>query len=173
MIWIDKIDGVQRHVDDEELNQALKDLDTIKRKFLEYDYLYAGNLNFEMFKLPYWEYLFLCGNIDVHKKNIIEEGALLYIYVLYKEIFESEGYCFLYKNKILFEILKVSINKYTPDSIKKELMVSKIKYEQQHYENERLSDDFSIDELSENEKNILDNLISNDDWVYSKFVLGI
>lgn len=107
------------------------------------------------------------------KKNIIEEGALLYIYVLYKEIFESEGYCFLYKNKILFEILKVSINKYTPDSIKKELMVSKIKYEQQHYENEKLSDNFSIDELSENEKNILDNLISNDDWVYSKFVLGI
>ena len=52
-------------------------------------------------------------------------------------------------------------------------MVSKIKYEQQHYENERLSDNFSIDELSENEKNILDNLISNDDWVYSKFVLGI
>ena len=39
MIWIDKIDGVQRHVDDEELNQALKDLDTIKRKILEYDYL--------------------------------------------------------------------------------------------------------------------------------------
>jgi len=168
-LWIDKIDGSKREIDYVEIEKAIKDFCFIRHQLSNYSYLYSSQLQFDIhLNLPYWEYLFVNGQIDKADKDELEEGALLTIYLFFKEIYEAEGHCFLYRHN-LFETIAKTLNLFQPDSIKKEKMVAKIRFAQEHYSNNNLSDQ-NMGRLDEQEERLMKILADNDNWVHFEFV---
>ena len=168
-LWIELIDGSQRDIDFVEIEKAIKDFCFIRHELSKYSYLYASQLSFDIHLiLPYWEYLFVNGQINDGDKDELEEGALLTIYLYFKEIYEAEGWCFLYKHK-LFETLQKMLDTYIPDKVKKRELVEKIKFIQIHYSNEKLGDQYS-QKLDKEEEILRQTLTKNDEWVYYEFV---
>ena len=96
------------------------------------------------------------------------QGALLTIYLLFKEIYEPEGRCFLYRHN-LFDTIAKTLNLYQPDNTKKKIMVEKIRFVQENYSNDRLSDQH-IDKVDDRTEKFRNTLTENDKWVYYEFV---
>ncbi|WP_319480972.1 hypothetical protein [uncultured Draconibacterium sp.] len=168
-LWIDLNNGSKRHIDYIEIEKAIKDFCFIKHELSNYDYLYASQLLFDIhLNLPYWEYLFVGGQINRNEKDELEENALLTIYLLFKEIYEAEGYCYLFKHK-LFDTIKQSIQRYNPDNDRKRKLVEIIVFAQDNYSNERLSDQNS-DPLEKADQLLMQKLIENDNWVLNESV---
>ena len=169
-LWIDLIDGSKREIDFIEVEKVIKDFCFIRHELSNYSYLYASQLSFDShLNLPYWEYLFINGQINESDKNELKEGALLAIYLLFAEIYEAEGFSFLYKHE-LFDKIRKTIEAYKPDNDKQEKLIEKIKFAQRNFENEKLSGQSSQSNDSEI-KNIQQTLIENDKWVYYEFVV--
>ena len=168
-LWVDLVDGSKRKIDFLEIEKAIKDFCFIRHELSNYSYLYASQLSFNgHLILPYWEYLFVNGQINESDKDDLEEGALLTIYLYFKEIYEAEGYSFLHEHN-LFQTFQKTIDTYIAGKGKKREMVKKIKFIQTHYLNKKLSDQYA--EKLENEEAILkQTLTNNDHWVYYEFV---
>ncbi len=168
-LWINQVDGSKRNIDFVEIEKALKDFCFIRHELSNYSYLYASQLSFDIhLNLPYWEYLFINGQINKSEKDELEEGALLTIYLLFKEIYEAEGWCYIYKHS-LFDIIYQSIALYKPDNVMKQEMLEKIRFSQQHYANEQLSEQSPVPPDPESER-LIQILQQNDEWVHFQFV---
>ncbi len=168
-IWIDLIDGSKHEIDFIDIEKIIKDFCFIRHELSNYSYLYASQLKFEShLNIPYWEYLFVNGKINESEKDEIEEGALLTIYLLFSEIFEDKDACYLYIND-LFETIRISLDRYKPNSYKKQKILDCIKFAQEHHKNENLIGQISKKKDSESEK-VLKTYIKNDKWIYSVFV---
>lgn len=168
-LWIELVDGSKRDIDFLEIEKAIKDFCFIRHELSNYSYLYASQLSFDgHLILPYWEYLFVNGNINENDKDDLEEGALLTIYLYYKEIYEAEGWSFIYKYK-LFDIFQKTLDKYIPNKDKKRELVEKIKFVQTHYSNEKLSDRY-LQKFDKIDEILKQTLTQNDKWVYYEFV---
>ena len=97
VLWIEFPDGSKRETDFFEIELILKDIRFIQHELTNYSYLDASQLSFGgHLNQKYWEFLNLKGEINKQDKDELEEGVLLIIYLLYAEIFEAEGSCFLY-----------------------------------------------------------------------------
>jgi hypothetical protein len=165
-LYIEQIDGKIRGMDFVEVEKAIKDFCYIRNELSNYSYLYASQLSFDVHLiLPYWEYLFVKGQIDKHDKDELEEGALLVIYLMFAELFEEEGWCFLHKHN-LFEKIHQTVEKYVPDSDRKKKIVDCIKFSFDNYANEKIDD--SIPNAKSNE--LYNRLKGNNKWVYQEFV---
>lgn len=168
-LWIDLIDGSKRDIDFIEIEKAIKDFCFIRHELSNYSYLYASQLSFDAhLTLPYWEYLFVNGQINESDKDELEEGALLTMYLLFKEIFEAEGWCFLYRHK-LFDTIQKTLDTYIAGKDKKLALVEKIKFAQKHFSNEKLSDQY-VQKPGEEAEVLRQTLAKNDEWVYHEFV---
>jgi len=168
-LWVDRIDGSRRGIDYVEVEKAIKDFCFIRHELSNYSYLYASQFQFDIhLNLPYWEYLFVGGQIDKFDKDKLEEGALLTIYLFFIEIFEAEGYCFLFRHN-LFDTIAKTLNLYQPDNTKKKKMVDIIKFAQENYSNDKLCDQ-GIDKLDKQTEILRNTLNENDNWVYFEFV---
>jgi hypothetical protein len=168
-LWVDRVDGSRRELDYVEVEKAIKDFCFIRHELSNYSYLYASQMQFDIhLNLTYWEYLFVNGQIDRADKDELEEGALLTIYLFFKEIYEAEGYCFLYRHD-LFDTIAKTLNLYQPDNTKKKMIVEKIRFVQENYSNDRLSDQH-IDKVDERTEKLRNTLTENDSWVYFEFV---
>ena len=168
-LWIELVDGSKRDIDFLEIEKAIKDFCFIRHELSNYSYLYASQLSFGgHLILPYWEYLFVSGQINESDKDELEEGALLTIYLLFKEIYEAEGWCFLYKHK-LFDTFQKTLDQYIPNNDKKRELVERIKFIQKHYANEMLGDQYS-QKLDKEAEILRQTLTKNDEWVYYEFV---
>ncbi|WP_247231283.1 hypothetical protein [Telluribacter sp. SYSU D00476] len=169
-LWLYLIDGTRREINFFEIEKAVKDFCFVRHELSNYSYLYASHLNFHVhLTLPYWEYLFLNGQINQSDKDELEEGALLVLYLYFKEIYEAEGACFLY-TKSLFKTIEKTVNLYSPDSDRKRQIINKIKFARLHCYNGRLNDQNSV-QLSDEEENLRSSLLENDMWVYQEFVV--
>ena len=168
-LWVDRVDGSRREIDYIEIEKAIKDICFIRHELSNYSYLYASQIQFEIhLNLPYWEYLFVNGQIDKADKDELEEGALLTIYLFFKEIYEAEGYCFLYRHNH-FDTIANTLNLFQPDNTKKEMMVEKIRFVQENYSNDKLSDQY-IDNIDDKTEKLRNTLTKNDKWVHYEYV---
>jgi hypothetical protein len=168
-LWVDRVDGSRREIDYVEVEKAIKDFCFIRHELSNYRYLYASQMQFDIhLNLMYWEYLFVNGPIEKEDKDELEEGSLLTIYLFFKEIYEAEGYCFLYKHN-LFNTIAKTLNLYQSDNTKKKKMVDIIKFAQENYSNEKLSGQ-CIDKLDDQTEKLRNTLTENDNWVYFEFV---
>src|SRR5687768_10715484 len=96
-LWINLPGGSRRNIDYAEIELAIKDFCFLRHELSNYSYLYSSQFMYgRHLNLPYWEYLSVDGQIDQHDKDELEEGALLVIYLLFLEIFETESISFLY-----------------------------------------------------------------------------
>ena len=168
-LWIELVDGSKRDIDFLEIEKAIKDFCFIRHELSNYSYLYASQLSFDgHLILPYWEYLFVNGQKNESNKDELEEGALLTIYLLFKQIYEAEGWCFLYEHK-LFDTFQKTLDQYIPNNDKKRELVERIKFIQKHYANEMLGDQYS-QTLDKEAEMLRQTLTKNDEWVYYEFV---
>ena len=168
-LWIEFPDGSKRETDYNEVELVLKDIRFIRHELTNYSYLYASQLSFSgHLDKNYWEFLNLKGEIGQHDRDELEEGVLLVIYLLYSEIFEAEGWCYLYRNK-LFDKVNSFLDSYTPDNDKKKELKTCIRFSRDNYENEKISDQGPVDLELEN-KRLRDKRIENDKWVHKTFV---
>ena len=168
-LWIELVDGSKRDIDFLEIEKAIKDFCFIRHELSNYSYLYASQLSFDgHLILPYWEYLFVNGQKNECNKDELEEGALLTIYLLFKEIYEAEGWCFLYEHK-LFDTFQKTLDQYIPNNDKKRELVERIKFIQKHYANKMLGDQYS-QTLDKEAEMLRQTLTKNDEWVYYEFV---
>lgn len=168
-LWIEFPDGLKRETDYNEIELVLKDIRFTRHELTNYSYLYASQLSFGgHLDKNYWEFLKLKGEIGQHDRAELEEGVLLVIYLLYTEIFEAEGWCYLYRNK-LFETVNGFLDSYSPDNDKKKKLKDCIQFSIDNYENEKIGQQFHSELEPENEK-LRDNLTENDKWVYKTFV---
>ena len=168
-LYIDCIDGITREIDFIEVEKAIKDFCFIRNELANYSYLYASQLSFDIhLNLPYWEYLLINGQINQSDKDEIEEGALLTMYLFFSEIFEAEGWCFLYRHN-LFETVSKTLKKYQPDNELKKKALDCIKFSSDNYGNKKLSQQYFGELDSENRK-LIEQLKSNDEWFYFQFI---
>ena len=168
-LHVDRVDGTKREIDFIEVEKAIKDFCFIRNELTNYSYLYASQFSFDIhLNLPYWEYLFINGQINQSDKDEIEEGTLLTIYLFFSEIFEAEGWCFLYRHNLV-ETISATLTKYQPDNERKKKAFDCIKYSFDNYDNEKLSQQFS-GELDSYNKKLSEQLKINDEWIYFEFV---
>jgi len=168
-LWVERVDGSRREIDYVEVEKAIKDFCFIRHELSNYNYLYASQMQFDIhLNLTYWEYLFVNGQINKTDKDELEEGALLTIYLFFKEIYEAEGHCFLYRHN-LFDTIAKTLNLYQPDNTKKKKMLDIIKFAQENFSNDKLSDQY-IDKLDDRTEKLRNTLSENDNWVYYEFV---
>jgi hypothetical protein len=168
-LWIEFPDDSKRETDYNEVELILKDIRFIRHELTNYSYLYASQLSFGgHLNKNYWEFLKLKGEIGQHDRDELEEGVLLVIYLLYTEIFEAEGWCFLYRNK-LFDSVNRFLDSYSPDSKKKEELKEKIKFSIDNYENESIGQQ-NWKELESDDNQLRDKLTENDKWIHKTMV---
>jgi hypothetical protein len=168
-LWIEFPDDSKRETDYNEVELVLKDIRFIRHELANYSYLYASQLSFGgHLNRNYWEFLKLKGEIGQHDRDELEEGVLLVIYLLYAEIFEAEGWCYLYRNK-LFDTVNSFLDSYVPDNTKKKELKDCIQFSRNNYENEMIGDQGPID-LETDNKELRDRRIKNEDWVHKTFV---
>ncbi|BDD01405.1 hypothetical protein [Persicobacter psychrovividus] len=168
-LWIEFPDGSKKETDYNEVELVLKDIRFIKHELTNYSYLYASQLSFGgHLNRNYWEFLKLKGEIGQHDRDELEEGVLLVIYLLYAEIFEAEGWCYLYRNK-LFDTVNSFLVSYAPDNDKKKKLKNCIQFSRDNYENEKIGDQWH-GVLDPDNKKLSDKLTENDNWVYKTFV---
>jgi hypothetical protein len=168
-LWIEFPDGSKRETNYDEVELVLKDIRFIRHELTNYSYLYASQLSFGgHLNRNYWEFLGLKGEIGQHDKDELEEGVLIVIYLLYAEIFEAEGWCYLYKNK-LFDKVNNFLDSYSPDNEKKKELKDCIQFARENYENEKIGDQGPVDLDPENKK-LRDKRTENDKWVHKIFV---
>jgi hypothetical protein len=168
-LWIEFPDGSKRETDYNEVELVLKDIRFIKHELTNYSYLYASQLSFGgHLDKNYWEFLRLKGEIGQHDRDELEEGVLLVIYLLYSEIFEAEGWCYLYRNK-LFDTVNSFLDSYSPDNEKKKELENCILFSIKNHKNEKIEEQFG-GELEPENKKLRDKLTKNDKWVYKTFI---
>ena len=168
-MWIELPNGTKRQTDFNEIEEILKDTRFIRHELSNYSYLHSSQLSFTThLNKNYWEYLFVKGKLHERERNELEEGALLVIHLWYNEIFEAHGGSFLYQNK-LFEIIEDVIKHFKPDNDKKKKLRQAIEFSMKNYENDKLGDMPRGEPIGRN-KEIQEQLVENDKWVYSVFV---
>lgn len=169
LLWIEFPDGSKRETDYNQVELVLKDIRFIRHELTNYSYLYASQLSFGgHLDKNYWEYLKLKGEIGQHNREELEEGVLLVIYLLYSEIFEAEGWCYLYRIK-LFETVKGFLDSFSPDNDKQKKLKNCIQFSIENYENEEIGEQTHGDLKPENKK-LRNTLTDNDKWVHKTFV---
>jgi hypothetical protein len=168
-LWIEKPDNDIRETNYIEIEKALKDFLFIKSELANYSYLYASQFLFEEhLNLPYWDYLFIKGEIDEELKNELEENALLTIYLFYLSILEEAGFCYIFKDNLYQEIERLLL-KYTPNSIAKKKLSDSIHLIKDNYANKKIRHNW-IGDLTEKEKAILNEINDNDKWIHKELV---
>jgi|GEM_PF-3409320 len=168
-LWIEFPDNSKRETDYNEIELILKDIRFIRHELSNYSYLYASQLSFGgHLNKNYWEFLKLNGEIGQNDRDELEEGVLLIIYLFYTEIFEAEGWCFLYRSK-LFDSVNSFLDAYIPDNNKKKKILDCIKFSIENYKNDKLGQQYSGKLDKENEK-LQNQLVDNDKWVHRTFV---
>ncbi|MGE5428285.1 MAG: hypothetical protein ACM3O8_10350 [Methylococcaceae bacterium] len=168
-LWIEFPDGSNRETDFAEIELVLKNIRFIQHELTNYSYLYASQLSFGgHLNLNYWEFLKLQGEINQNDRDELEEGVLLVIYLLYTEIFEAEGWCYLYRNN-LFDIVNNFVNSFEPDNDKKKKMVDCIRFSIGNYKNDRIGQQYHGN-LDKEDERLQKQLSENDKWVHKIFV---
>lgn len=156
-----------RDTDYLEVDNVVRDISYVRHESTKYSYLYAGQFRFEqMLSLPYWDFLFLKGNLHAKEIENIQDGCLLFIALFFVEIFDAEGTSYIY-SKQLQDKLDNALNLFQPTTDKQKAAVDKIKFLRKHIANDGLFHRLKPDnEQLEIEKTITEHCI----WIYKEFV---
>lgn len=146
---------VSREVSYLELSKILRDLAFARQQSANYISLYGGQFDFnEILKAPYWEYLFLSGDIQSDELVNVQEGCLLIISLMFMEVYDDEGSSYIFSQNVLEQIDFALANFNPPDErlmqIKENVMVLRRYIEDDKVLRRSAPDNLSI----ENELNV-------------------
>jgi hypothetical protein len=168
-IYLQEGEVIIREVSYDEIEVILRDISYVRDKCTDYLSLHGGQFSFAtMLNLPYWEFLFLKGDISENTLNVLEDGILLIIALFYIEIYDDEGNSYLNSNK-LHGVVENILNKYEPRNIRNIVTLEKIKYLQTNCFDEKIIGSRNIDE----ESTLIQNEIGAcNQWLYDELVIN-
>ena len=168
-IYLEENDIFIREVSYDEIELLERDISYVREQSTNYLYLYGGQFSFNtLLNLPYWEYLFLKGDIGEHTLKILEDGILLIIALFYVEIYDDEGSSYLYSNN-LHEVVRKALHSYQPKQEKNMITLEKIKYLESHCINEAV---LRRIEPTEESLNIEKEIQVCSHWIYDELVIN-
>ena len=170
--WIEYFDGTFKEVTHDMIQEVIKDLLFVRHRMAAYKCLSSEYISFGHGHLgeKYWEYLRLRGQITPHRKDELEEGVLLIIFIIYSEFFEGKTWSSLHDEKFS-ETIKKFVLDFEPDNDKKKKLKSCLQFFIEHFKNERVRY-YDLRDLNEQEKKLQGQLMENHDWVYDTFIEG-
>ncbi len=161
-------DGVaSREVSYLELSKILKDIAFARQQSANYISLCGGEFDFiEMLEVPYWEYLFLSGDIQTDELVNIQEGCLLIISLMFMEVYDDVGSSYIISQNLLGQI-DIALTSFIPLSdrlmqIKENVMVLRRYVEDDKVLRKSAPDNSSI----ENEINVQKSAA----WLFTELV---
>ena len=172
-----EIDGeIVRETNFDEIEDVLRDISFVRHQSTNFPFLYGGQFNFErMLTLPYWEYLFIKGDINQSELIDIQDGCLLILALFYVEIYDDCGSSYIYSNQ-LNNKLDSALNSFKPVTDRQKIVVEKIQFLRKYSEDDKVLRRVDPDENSlKIEKEIQDcneflykELIENYYWETAK-----
>ena len=131
-----------------EIENVIRDISYVRHQSTNYLSLYSGQFDFEsMLTLPYWDFLFVKGDLHDNELVDIQDGCLLIISLFFVEIYDDNGGCYIYANK-LFDTLNNALNLFQPTTERQRIIVEKIKYLRKYAEDEKILRRINPDEPS-------------------------
>ena len=131
-----------------EIENVIRDISYVRHQSTNYLSLYSGQFDFEsMLTLPYWDFLFVKGDLHDNELVDIQDGCLLIISLFFVEIYDDNGGCYIYANK-LFDTLNNALNLFQPTTETQRIIVEKIKYLRKYAEDEKILRRINPDEPS-------------------------
>ena len=168
-IYLEENGVFEREVDYDEIDLILRDISYVREQSTDYLYLYGGQFNFRtLLNLPYWEYLFLKGDIGEYTLKVLEDGILLIIALFYVEIYDDEGNYYLSSNN-MHEVVKKALYSYQPKQEKNIKTLEKIKYLESNWDNDAV---LRRIEPTEESINIEKEIKVCSHWIYDELVIN-
>lgn len=131
-----------------EIENVIKDISFVRYQSTNFTFLYAGQFDFERtLTLPYWDFLFIRGQINEDVLLDIQEGCLLILALFFIEIYDDNGSSYIYSNQ-LFKQLDIALNYFKPNTNRQKIVVDKIKYLRKYSEDEKVLRRLEPDENS-------------------------
>ena len=131
-----------------EIENVIRDISYVRHQSTNFLFLYSGQFDFEsMLTLPYWDFLFVKGDLHDNELVDIQDGCLLIISLFFIEIYDDNGGCYIYANK-LFDFLDNALNLFQPATERQRIIVEKIKYLSKYAEDEKVLRRIEPDETS-------------------------
>ena len=131
-----------------EIENVIRDISYVRHQSKNFLSLYSGQFDFEsMLTLPYWDLLFVKGDLDDNELVDIHDGCLLIIALFFVEIYDDNGGSYIYANE-LFELLDNALNLFQPTTERQRIIVEKIKYLRKYAEDEKILRRIKPDEPS-------------------------
>ncbi len=97
-----------------ELSKILRDIAFVRHQSANYISLYGGEFNFEeMLTAPYWDYLFLSGDIQSAELVDIQEGCMLIIALMLMEVYDDNGSAYIFSKNVL-EQIDFALSRFNP-----------------------------------------------------------
>ena len=100
-----------------------------------------------MLALPYWDFLFIKGDINENELVDIQDGCLLILALFFVEIYDDNGSSYIYSNK-LYNQLDNALNSFKPITDRQIVIVEKIKYLRKYSEDDKVLHRIEPDENS-------------------------
>lgn len=157
-----------RDLDYLELDNIIRDISFVRHQSSNFSFLYAAQFRFDqMLTLPYWDFLFLKGDIDNKQLEDIQNGCLLIIALLFIEIFDETGGAYIFSGNIIDQI-DDRLNLFAPVVQKQKEAVEKIKFLRRYIVNDRVL----RQEQPDSESIKVEQTISECNfWLYNEFVM--
>lgn len=150
-----------------EIDYILRDISYVRHQCANYLFLYAGQFRFpQILTLPYWDFLFLSGQIHDDEIENIQDGCLLIISLFLVEVYDDDGSAFIYDNQLLDKIDN-ALNLFTPKTGRQKNAVEKIKFLRKYIDDDKVLRRTQPDKDSiEIEKKINEY----NQWLYTEFI---
>lgn len=165
-VYVEINGQIVRGIDYLEIDNVIRDISFVRHQSTNYTYVYAGQFRFpEMLTLPYWEYLFLKGDLHDTELKSIQDGCLLILFLLFVEIYDDEGKVYIYTDDLWKTIIE-TINLFTPTTERQKKIIEGIMFLERHKENPQVQ----ITEIGEEPSVTARSLGEIYEWVYKEFV---
>lgn len=165
-VYVEMNGQIIREVDYLEIDNVIRDISFIRQQSTNYTYIYAGQFRFpEMMTLPYWEYLFLKGDIHENELRNIQDGCLLILFLFFVEIYDDEGIVYIYKDHLWKKIIE-TLNFFVPTTKRQKKIIEGIKILEKHKETPQVQ----FTKIGE-EPSVTAKLLGEiNEWVYKEFI---
>ncbi|MBA3674868.1 MAG: hypothetical protein H0W75_07915 [Chitinophagaceae bacterium] len=121
-----------------EIENVIRDISFVRHQSTDFTFLYGGQFNFEqMLSLPYWDFLFLKGNINQSELEDIQDGCLLIIALFFIEVYDDNGSSYIYTNQLRTK-LDDSLNLFQPTTDRQKASIEKIKFLGKYIDNDKV-----------------------------------
>lgn len=166
-IYLQVDNKIIREVDYNELEHIIRDISYARIQSTKYLFLNGEQFEFsQILLLPYWDFLFLKGSINLEELEDIIDGCLLIIALFYIEVYDDDGNAYIFENKLI-DKLEYALKMFKPMNSSQKEAVEKIQFLGRYINDKRV---LRYETPNENSIEIEREIQKCNDWLYQKFI---